>query len=240
MSVENSGTVGPRAVPPLPGLDPPIVPAEMERGLTQISGIRAARVVVADGGSAGSAGSRVSEIHILAEPGRSPKQVVRDIQSAVLTSFGLTIDYRIVSVVQLDREPVVEPVAEAAVAQIQRPILRRLSAETASFSTEVRVGLAVGGEETDRTMRGPATAGLRLVAQATVDAVGEMLRADAVEVESAEVLTAGSHQIGLVVLRVLTSRGDHVICGSAVVRRDPIDTVARATLDALNRFLGQP
>ncbi|MHB8512425.1 MAG: hypothetical protein ACYDCC_09605 [Actinomycetota bacterium] len=201
--------------------------SEIEKALAQISGVRAARVVGAEPG-------RVSEIHVLAEPGRAPKQLVRDIQSAVLTGFGMSIDYRIVSVVQLDREP------STTVTELPRPrpILRRLSAETASFSTEVRVGVAVGGEELDRTMRGPATAGLRLVAQATVDAIGTTLRADAVEVESAEILNASNRQAALVVLKVMTSRGDHAVCGSALVRRDPIDAVARATLDALNRFIG--
>jgi len=204
-------------------------PAEIERGLADIAGVRAARVV---GGEDG----RIAEVHVLAAPGRAPKQLVRDIQSAVLTRFGITIDYRVVSVVQLEREPEPEPVA--AVAGSARPVLRRLSAETASFSTEIKVGLALEGTEIDRTTRGPATAGLRLVAEATVDAVAEALRAEAVEVEAAIVVPAGSHQVALVVLRVITGRGDHVVSGSAVMRRDPGDAIARATLSALNRFVG--
>jgi hypothetical protein len=198
---------------------------EVERALAQIAGIRAARVVADSTG-------RISEIHVLAEQGRSPKQLVRDVQSAVLTGFGTSIDYRIVSVVQLDRE------TRTSIAGGPRPVLRRLSAETASFSTEVKVDVALDGEEIARSMRGPATAALRLVAQATVDAVASVLSADAVEVESATVVNAGAHSVGLVVVRVLTSRGDHLVSGSAVVRRDPADAIARATLDALNRFVG--
>lgn len=213
-------------------------PAEIERGLGDIAGVRAARVV-------SDADGRIAEIHVLAAPGRSPKQLVRDIQSAVLTRFGITIDYRVVSVVQLERE--IESAAPAAAASSgpvagggasPRPVLRRLSAETASFSTEIKVGVALGGDEIDRVTRGPATAGLRLVAEATVDAVADALRAEAVEVESAIVVPAGAWQVALVVLRVLTGRGDHVVSGSAVIRRDPGDAVARATLAALNRFVG--
>ncbi len=236
MSVDNGGVspgVGPsagsgvRAGTGGSAAEPTPVPADIERSLGQIAGIRAARIVADPSG-------RIAEVHVLAEPGRSPKQVVRDIQSAVLTSFGLSIDYRVVSVVQLERET---GVARAAGAP--RPILRRLSAETASYSTEVKVGLSlVDGEEVARTMRGPATAGLRLVAQATVDAVVESITAEAVEVESALVIAVGSRQIAMVLLRVMTGRGDHVVVGSAVVRRDPADAVARASLDALNRFIG--
>jgi hypothetical protein len=35
----------------------------------------------------------------------------------------------------------------------------------------------------------------------------------------------------------VTKRGEHVVSGSAVVRNDPADAVARAVLDALNRRL---
>ena len=44
---------------------------------------------------------RPLEVHVLAHPGKHPKQVVRDVQSVALASFGLEIDRRIVSVVQL-------------------------------------------------------------------------------------------------------------------------------------------
>jgi hypothetical protein len=221
MSWENGESSAPATVAAPPS-------GEMERALAQIAGIRTARVVTDPTG-------RIAEVHVLAEPGRSPKQLVRDIQSAVMTGFGVSIDYRVVSVVQLDREAPAEPAPHAPAA---RPVLRRLTAETASYSTEVSVGVAVGGTEVARTTRGPATAGLRLVAQATVDAVAEAISAEAVEVESATLVEAGARQIALVVLRVLTSRGDHVVAGSAVVRRDPGDAVARASLDALNRFVG--
>lgn len=222
MAWDNGETLNPATVAAAP-------PGEMERALAQIAGIRAARVVADRDG-------RIAEVHVLAEPGRAPKQLVRDIQSAVLTGFGISIDYRVVSVVQLDKESKgAETTAQPSAA---RPVLRRLTAETASYSTEVSVGVAVGGSEVARTTRGPATAGLRLVAQATVDAVVEAITAEAVEVESAAVVEAGPRQIALVVLRVLTGRGDHVVAGSAVVRRDPADAIARASLDALNRFVG--
>ncbi|HVL88688.1 MAG TPA: hypothetical protein VM841_00490 [Actinomycetota bacterium] len=209
----------------------PRAAAEIEAGLADIAGVRAARVVTGEDG-------HVAEVHVLASPGRPPKQLVRDIQSAVLTRFGITIDYRVVSVVQLEREVERQGPAPTAAAAAARPVLRRLSAETASFSTEIKVGLALEGTEIDRTTRGPATAGLRLVASATVDAVAEALSAEGVEVEFAAVVAAGPRQVALVVLRVLTGRGDQVVSGSAVIRRDPGDAVARATLAALNRFVG--
>ena len=47
----------------------------------------------------------LSEIHVLASLARSPKQVVRDVQSAIFAAYGIEVDHRIVSVAQLP-EPV--------------------------------------------------------------------------------------------------------------------------------------
>jgi hypothetical protein len=78
---------------------------------------------------------------------------------------------------------------------------------------------------------------LRLVAGATVDAVGDLLKASAVEVQSAELMSVGSVQLAVAVLRLATSRGEQLLTGSAIVRKDANDSIARATLDALNRVL---
>ena len=206
------------------------VPAvgEIEAAISQISGIQAARVVTAAGG-------RIAEVHVLAGEGRAPKQLVRDIQSAVLTNFGITLDYRTVSVVQLSKhEQAPDP---ASITVIRRPAITRLAAETSSFSTEISVKLASNGDELSGNARGPATAGLRLVAEATIDALGRFVEAEGVEVSSAGVVAAGTHQVALAVLRVMTSRGEHLVTGSALIRKDVNDAVARAVLAGLNRFL---
>ncbi|MGH2784581.1 MAG: hypothetical protein ACRDJ1_04935 [Actinomycetota bacterium] len=186
-------------------------------------------------------------MHVLAGRERGAKQLVRDVQSVILTNFGIDIDYRTVSVVQLD-EPSASVTPAAAplprqesvpvdVPGVPRAAIVRLVTETASFTTEVRIGVAINALERAGTARGPSTAGLRLVANATVDAVAEMLRASAVEVSSAELMTIGAVQVAVVVVRLATSRGEQTLTGSAVVRKDANDAVARATLDALNRVI---
>ena len=68
--------------------------AQVEAELKRLPDVVGARVVADDIG-------RPIEIHVLAETGKHPKQIVRDVQSVALASFGLEIDRRIVSVVQL-------------------------------------------------------------------------------------------------------------------------------------------
>jgi hypothetical protein len=83
--------------------------AAVERELCRIPEVRAARIVADDTG-------HLVEVHILATTGKAAKQVVRDVQSVAITSSGVDIDHRIVSVVQLEDEgtPVVSTPAPAA------------------------------------------------------------------------------------------------------------------------------
>jgi hypothetical protein len=216
---------------------------DMERAVGRIAGVQAVRFV--------TAGDRVSEVHVLAGRSRAPKQLVRDIQSVVLTNFGYDIDYRTVSIVQLEDDDAIPhtaevvPEGEAASApepvvrgRSARPALVRVAASTAGFDADVKVVVSVGGAEREGVARGSATAGLKLVAQAVVDAVGPHIGANAVEVEFADVVPAGMRRVAVTVLRLLTGRGDHVIVGSALLRRDPNDAMAKAALDAVNRLYG--
>ena len=64
-----------------------------ENLLTSLEGILSARVVTTPLGE-------VSEVHVLASSGLSPKQIVRNIESALLAQLGLKIDHRKISIAQ--------------------------------------------------------------------------------------------------------------------------------------------
>ncbi len=132
----------------------------IEAVIARIPSVTAARVVTAANG-------RVSEVHVLARRDRAPKQLVRDVQSVVLATFGIEIDYRIVSVVQLDDPPVEGDVHESA----PRVALVRLTADSVGHASEISVHLSAGNHQLTGRSHGPASSGMRLVARAAVDAV---------------------------------------------------------------------
>jgi hypothetical protein len=203
----------------------------VEEALTRIPSVTAVRVVPGPGG-------RVAEVHILARRDRAPKQLVRDVQSVALASFGLEVDYRTVSVVQLD-DPVVEGQLETRpAAGAPRPELLRITAELASTYTEVKVHISAEGDELVGTARGAATAGAGLIASAVAEAVAPLVPGAGLAVEHADLVMAGPSQVALVVLRLTSPRSDQVVSGSAIVRRDANDAMARAALAAVNRLLG--
>src|SRR5918992_2026340 len=73
--------------------DPAVRLRNLEADLARVAGVSSARVV-------GDETPR--EIHVVATAERPPKQLVRDVQSLAAARFGISIDHRIVSVVQLD------------------------------------------------------------------------------------------------------------------------------------------
>ncbi len=67
---------------------------DIEHIVTRLRGVISARVVTDERGG-------LTEIHVVADESRHPKQVSRDIESALLSELGLRIDHRIVSIAQM-------------------------------------------------------------------------------------------------------------------------------------------
>lgn len=217
----------------------------LEGALSQIQGVTAARVV-------GDPGGRIVEIHVLATPERPPKQVVRDVQGLALARFGLDIDYRKVSVVQLEpgksgvgerAAPQPEPngheqLGSAVGAAVRRATLSRVLIELSGPVARATVSLrSPGAEEAlEGTAAGPALNTCRLVAEAVLAAVTPAADAPFV-LQFANIEERAGFQIALVVVSAPGRRGDLAFVGCALVKGDPSDAIARAALDALNRVI---
>src|SRR5512143_263472 len=79
-----------------------------ENLLTSLEGVLSARVVTTPLGE-------VSEIHILAQSGLAPKQIVRNVESALLAQLGLKVDHRKISIAQTAEVRPIEVVDKGAV-----------------------------------------------------------------------------------------------------------------------------
>jgi hypothetical protein len=201
---------------------------ELEDALRRIPGVRAASVVT-------MLDATPTEVHILADRAKAPKQLVRDIQSLALASYDLDLDHRIVSVVQLDDDDVsVEPDHE----NTMRAVVASVMTQTAGLDATVSVTIRTGVDEHTGTASGATSAGARarLVARATLDALRELLGSPA-EVEQSSLLPIGGRVVAVSVIQLTTRQGELVLSGSAIVRNDEADAVARSVLDAVNRRL---
>ena len=208
--------------------------ADIEKELCRLPAVNAARIVTDEIG-------RPKELHILASSEKSPKQIARDVQSVAMATFGMELDHRIISVVQLDRghlEPIVAPVGHARVS------IGAISSEQRGMRNHARVTLRRGDDEAVGLAEGSIAESSRnrAVAQATLEALRELVpAAESADVETAACVHLGTRDVAVATLVFVVPPHEEIVSGSAVVRggNEP-EALARAVLDATNRRLQAP
>jgi hypothetical protein len=209
---------------------------DLESDLQRIPGVKQARVI--------GMGSP-SEIHIVATRERPAKQLVRDVQSLASAGFGISIDHRIVSVVQLgeDEEPAAEVrLDEQPAPEIYRPVLDRVVFASKGHSGWVKVGLrwpdgavtqgaASAGATREARARGAGMAVVQALEPA-LNKIGAGLDVDHVMVQRI------GHESSVLVHAVYHDKGASTpLVGSALVYDDVASAAVRAVLQAVNRKL---
>ncbi|MGE0439108.1 MAG: hypothetical protein AB7L66_05780 [Gemmatimonadales bacterium] len=208
-----------------------------ENLLTTLEGVLSARVVTTPLGE-------VSEIHVLAQAGLQPKQVVRNVESALLAHLGLKVDHRKISVAQTAEVKPIETLERTAVRErsMQRGVLFENLAVTAG-SRPMRVSLAVslsigGREETaeDETTDTPKGR-VEGAARATVAVLERLLEKHSLVIESVQIVEAVDRSIVFVAVQGMGGRDAVLLTGTAEIRQSPERAAVFAVLDATNRWV---
>lgn len=196
---------------------------DFEEKVRRLPGVEAARVV--------TEGGAVTEVHVLTGMGKAAKQVVRDVQSLAQAVFGLAIDRRVVSVVQLP---------DPDLAQGDRPVIVDVSEQMDGNHTKVVVTLGWQGDTLVGEVAGAAahTTRNRLVAEATIEALQQALQeTTAIGVAAVDLPVLGSRSVAIAQVVMVTEGAERLMVGSALVDGESSRAVVRAVLDALNRHI---
>jgi len=207
----------------------PALIAEIEQALSLVADIRAARVVSSEDGV-------IQEIHILASPDKSPKQIVRDIESTIMAQFGIPIDHRTVSIAQLGRDAA----APRDTRDKGRARVASVSAEVMGVRASARVSLELDGSVYLGTAEGPAstTGRRRLVAQATLTAIEQYAEGGfGFALEDVAIIALGRERVAVACVTIVTPLGEQSFSGTALARQGENESIVRATLDSVNRRL---
>ncbi len=199
---------------------------ECDSLIRQVKGVISSQIVKGKDGE-------ISEIHILADASRSPKQVVRDIESAVLVQLGVELDHKKISVAQLQGR-------DEGPAPNFRPRVEGVEFSTRGGRAEARVSLDFGGETYTGATQGANVMRnhLRLAASAALDAVESYLGGTAhFMLEDVQKVRFSGREIVLVCVSLLTPLGEEIFLGSALVQGDDRESAVKGTLDAINRRL---
>ena len=128
--------------------------SELDKLMTSLSGIIAARTVLGDE-------DEIVEIHILSDLTKAPKQLVRDVQSAVMASFGIEVDYKLISVAQVNGDMVVPPMSAEP-----RLLIKKILISLDSSNLETTVILSHQDKVYEGSCKGPLTGRNRIMSAA--------------------------------------------------------------------------
>ena len=207
-----------------------------ENLITSLTGVLSARVVVTPQGE-------VSEIHVLTQNDMHPKQVVRNIESALMAQLGLKIDHRVISVAQTADVRPIEQMQDDAVknrAKRRVVIFRGLDVRPATRAQRVliRVKLAFEDREAEAEEQGTDTIRNRVeaAARAASQCLDELMPDNSIALEGATIVDAFEKKFVLVAVHGLGGREAMLMTGTAEVRESAERSAVLAVLDATNRW----
>jgi len=206
-----------------------------EELIASLAGVMSARIVADRAGG-------IEEVHVLTTPQIQPKQVVRNVESALMAQLGLKVDHRKISVAQtaelkpiqvLEREAVAEAASRRKLVfvdlVIESPRPRRVT---------VRVLLKLDGEEMEGIEEGvdEARSRVQLAARAAVKAMERELEESGVVLEGVRVVEVFDRKIVLAAVHGVSGRSSQLLVGTCEVKESAEQAAVLAVLDATNRW----
>jgi hypothetical protein len=215
---------------------------DVEQLLSGLAGVISARVVT-------NANGRLDEIHVLASDRLHPKQIVRNVESALSAGFGITVDRRVISVAQTNAPesiaamplraiaPQAEPepdVADLRFVYVGFDVRSATNRETICHVTVRRerehyIGTGTGAS----TPQGRALA----AAKGLIAAVATARDKGDIALEDVAIVEAHGKTFVMVASHVLMRRETIALTGVATMTRSPEEAAILAALQSINRWL---
>jgi len=207
--------------------------SELDKLMSSLSGVLAARTVLNDD-------DEIVEIHILSDLTKSPKQLVRDIQSAIMAAFGIDVDYKLISVAQVNSNMVVP-----AISAEPRLVIRKIMISLDSTNLETTVVLGQGDKTFEGSCKGPLTGRNRIfsAANACLAALKNYLGpAYNITLLDLQRSTVASNECFVIALSFMEPFGESVLYGIAQINNpeSEVQAAVMAVLSAVNRPMSRP
>lgn len=206
---------------------PQVLSTDIESVIASLTNVLSTRVVM-------GRNDTIEEIHVLTDSSRTPKQFVRDVESALMARFGIDLDHKKVSIAQTQngKQP-----------KIADTRLKFSDAFIALNGTqaEALVRLRQNGSVYEGQISGHSSSNsqLRLIATATLKAIESMGEGISLALEDLNPsVSLSGYTVVVVFISMISPIGEEQLTGSAIVKQDLWKAVVNATLDAVNRRLG--
>lgn len=170
--------------------------------------------------------NKIEEIHVLCSMKKNIKQLVRDVQSAVSAQFDIDLDYKVISVAQINSDDYKESrlkIQAITVMNVDKSIKAVVSLENEG---QVYEGSSIKVKSLSNKFRA--------IAEATIDAVEEFINSKEVfYLEGVEkVMIAGKDAF---LSLIGCTYNSSLLIGCCLLKSDENESVVKSVLDALNR-----
>lgn len=172
--------------------------------------------------------NQIEDLHVLCSTGKNVKQLVRDIQSAISAKFSLQVDYKVISIAQIDEDDYKES---------------RLKIESITvMNMNNKIKAIVVLKDGDKIYEGSSirvksmSNKYKAIAEATLLAIESFINFNGVlYLEGIQKGKISGMDVFLCLIGHAYESSDNFLIGSSLIKTDENEAVVKSILDALNR-----
>jgi len=174
---------------------------------------------------------KIEEVHVITPIGKNIKQTVRDIQSAVNAKYGIAMDYKKISIAQINEEEFRE--ARVKIDSIAVKNVDNMIEATVTLSYENKI---YEGRSTKVKSKGNKP---KAVAEATLGAIESCLGVKGMfYLEGMETIKIAGREAYVTLVGYSVDNIEESYIGSSIISHDENESAAKSVLSAINRKIG--
>lgn len=175
--------------------------------------------------------SSFHEVHIVSNKNRSAKQLVRDVQSLLIATYGIQIDHKIISIAEIMCDDVKK--------KYKRLKVLSVSYDNNGDKVSIKISLEKDGEIFSNASQGINVRRNidRMLVDTTLRTIEEAFGyEDTFVLEDIKTVSFNTAEAVVVIIGIYNTI-EQRFCGTSLVGQDDKKAVVKATLDAVNRYL---
>lgn len=195
---------------------------EIEYFLNSVKSVISSKIIL-------DANNDICEIHALSDNSRHSKQIARDIRTTLLSKFNVDVDYKIISVAQIDKN--------MSFNSDFRFIYEGYTIETTSDRVKIKTKFSWNNKEyfgESEDIRSEKQS-LVVAAKSTLDAIRQAVDLDCFIVEDIQHAKVTGEDAIIVAVTQINYGSESTLIGASIVKSNKIDAAIKATLNAVNR-----
>lgn len=199
--------------------------AVIENNLEKIDSVVSSKIITNED-------NEIDEIHIVSNDTRGAKQIARDIQSVLVATYNIPVDYKKISIAQI---------ADKSLKKAEHRLkLEGISSDILGTKAAIKVSISNAGNVYENTISGINTLRNkeRMLIDVTLKTIEEACDCKDIFIfEDIRTIPVSNDKVILVIIMGIIDGIEQRLCGSCLVNNSYEVAVVKATLDAINRVI---